>query len=171
VLGPKKLPGAAAQVGRWVGRARAMARQFREQLEQEVASVESALDTNATRATPAKGTSAPPSSQPETIAQRSAGAPVTPDTTVEEPAPGEGWYPPFADPGFGMEPAEAEPAAAAAPEPDVHPAAHPHPAGQPHPEASMVVHPAPEPPSELQAELPFGEAPGAPAGGTHGRSD
>ncbi len=47
VLGPKKLPGAAAQIGRWVGRARSMARQFREQLEQEVNSVESALDTNA----------------------------------------------------------------------------------------------------------------------------
>ncbi|HTT03611.1 MAG TPA: twin-arginine translocase TatA/TatE family subunit [Steroidobacteraceae bacterium] len=46
VLGPKKLPGVAAQVGRWLGRARSMARQFREQLEQEVNSVESALDTN-----------------------------------------------------------------------------------------------------------------------------
>jgi sec-independent protein translocase protein TatB len=49
VLGPKKLPGVAAQVGRWLGRARAMARQFREQLEQEVASAESALDVNAPR--------------------------------------------------------------------------------------------------------------------------
>ena len=39
VLGPKKLPGAAAQIGRWLGRARAMARQFREQLEEEVNSV------------------------------------------------------------------------------------------------------------------------------------
>src|SRR5579875_3226265 len=44
VLGRKKLPGAAAQIGRWVGLARAMARQFREQLEQEVASAENALD-------------------------------------------------------------------------------------------------------------------------------
>ncbi len=35
VLGPEKLPHLARQVGRWVGRARAMARQFREQLEQE----------------------------------------------------------------------------------------------------------------------------------------
>src|ERR1700731_1911340 len=33
VLGPEKLPRAASQVGRWVGRARAMARQFKEQLE------------------------------------------------------------------------------------------------------------------------------------------
>jgi Tat protein translocase TatB subunit len=35
VLGPQKLPALARNVGRWVGRARAMARQFREQLEQE----------------------------------------------------------------------------------------------------------------------------------------
>jgi len=39
VLGPKKLPGLVAQVGRWVGRARHMARQFREQLESEVNSI------------------------------------------------------------------------------------------------------------------------------------
>jgi sec-independent protein translocase protein TatB len=36
VLGPEKLPRVVSEVGRWVGRARAMARQFREQLEEEV---------------------------------------------------------------------------------------------------------------------------------------
>lgn len=36
VLGPERLPKLVAQVGRWVGKARAMARQFREQLESEV---------------------------------------------------------------------------------------------------------------------------------------
>jgi sec-independent protein translocase protein TatB len=36
VLGPTKLPRAVREVGRWVGRARAMARQFQEQLEDEV---------------------------------------------------------------------------------------------------------------------------------------
>jgi sec-independent protein translocase protein TatB len=36
VLGPEKLPRVVAEFGRWVGRARAMARQFREQLEEEV---------------------------------------------------------------------------------------------------------------------------------------
>jgi sec-independent protein translocase protein TatB len=35
VLGPEKLPKLASQIGRWMGRARAMARQFREQLEDE----------------------------------------------------------------------------------------------------------------------------------------
>jgi sec-independent protein translocase protein TatB len=39
VLGPKKLPPLVQQIGRWVGRARQMARQFREQLEQEVNSI------------------------------------------------------------------------------------------------------------------------------------
>jgi sec-independent protein translocase protein TatB len=36
VLGPEKLPKVAADIGRWVGRARAMARQFRAQLDEEV---------------------------------------------------------------------------------------------------------------------------------------
>jgi Tat protein translocase TatB subunit len=35
VLGPQKLPQVAALVGRWLGNARAMARQFRDQLEEE----------------------------------------------------------------------------------------------------------------------------------------
>ena len=37
VLGPEKLPGLVSRVGQWMGRARAMARQFREQLEVEAA--------------------------------------------------------------------------------------------------------------------------------------
>lgn len=36
VLGPEKLPGLVEKVGRWTGRARAMARQLRTQLEHEV---------------------------------------------------------------------------------------------------------------------------------------
>jgi sec-independent protein translocase protein TatB len=36
VLGPARLPKLAADLGRWAGRARAMARQLRSQLEQEV---------------------------------------------------------------------------------------------------------------------------------------
>lgn len=37
VLGPEKLPKVVTEIGRWMGRARAMARQFREQLEVEAA--------------------------------------------------------------------------------------------------------------------------------------
>jgi sec-independent protein translocase protein TatB len=44
VLGPQKLPKLAQQVGRWVGRARAMARQFRDQLEEEASNLESKFD-------------------------------------------------------------------------------------------------------------------------------
>jgi sec-independent protein translocase protein TatB len=36
VLGPEKLPKVAADIGRWVGRARAMARQLKTQLDEEV---------------------------------------------------------------------------------------------------------------------------------------
>jgi sec-independent protein translocase protein TatB len=74
VLGPKKLPGTAAQIGRWVGRARAMARQFREQLEQEVSSVESALDTNT-----------PPEPSIRAPASSSTGTPAAPKTQAETP--------------------------------------------------------------------------------------
>ncbi|HEY6451583.1 MAG TPA: Sec-independent protein translocase protein TatB [Steroidobacteraceae bacterium] len=44
VLGPEKLPRLAATIGRWVGRARAMARQFREQLEQEAETLKRNVD-------------------------------------------------------------------------------------------------------------------------------
>src|SRR5579862_569528 len=44
VLGPEKLPKLAQTIGRWVGRARAMARQFREQLEQEADQLQRAAD-------------------------------------------------------------------------------------------------------------------------------
>jgi sec-independent protein translocase protein TatB len=36
ILGPERLPKVAREAGRWIGRARAMARQLRSQLEQEV---------------------------------------------------------------------------------------------------------------------------------------
>lgn len=36
VLGPERLPKLVGQVGRWAGKAKAMARQFREQLESEI---------------------------------------------------------------------------------------------------------------------------------------
>jgi sec-independent protein translocase protein TatB len=41
VLGPERLPKVAAEIGRWLGRARAMARQFRTQLDDEVRKAES----------------------------------------------------------------------------------------------------------------------------------
>lgn len=74
VLGPEKLPKLANQVGRWAGRARAMARQLRQQLDEEVSIVpkpdfdmESDRDPTARRppGTP-PATSAAPSAADET---------------------------------------------------------------------------------------------------------
>jgi sec-independent protein translocase protein TatB len=48
VLGPEKLPKVARQVGNWVGRARAMARQLTEQLEREVSADELMKQTKPT---------------------------------------------------------------------------------------------------------------------------
>src|SRR5262249_23073044 len=58
-LGPEKLPGLAEKVGRWTGRARAMARQLRTQLEHEVTMEEM------TRTRTAQPPPPPPQSPPE----------------------------------------------------------------------------------------------------------
>jgi sec-independent protein translocase protein TatB len=47
VLGPERLPRVAAAVGRWVGRARVMARQFRDQLELESEQLKKSADLSA----------------------------------------------------------------------------------------------------------------------------
>jgi sec-independent protein translocase protein TatB len=61
VLGPAKLPQVAATIGRWIGRARVMARQFREQLEQEANTLKDAADL---RSRPAPSPAPPPASTP-----------------------------------------------------------------------------------------------------------
>lgn len=82
VLGPERLPKVARQVGNWMGRARAMARQLSEQLEREV-SAEEFLKTQSkpSQETVVAGeaTIAPP---PAAIAPAPAIAPppATPDT-------------------------------------------------------------------------------------------
>lgn len=76
VLGPEKLPGLAQKVGHWTGRARAMARQLRTQLEHEVTLEELSR------------TKPPTSSSAETSAASSvvppASAESTPHTPIEE---------------------------------------------------------------------------------------
>ena len=74
VLGPEKLPGLAEKVGRWTGRARAMARQLRTQLEQEV-TLDEMSKSRPMQAPP------PPAAAPDTDAQPVAHpepAPTTP---------------------------------------------------------------------------------------------
>jgi len=82
VLGPDKLPKVAQTVGRWAGRARAMARQFRDQLEQEANQLKSDVDPNV----PLRGTAAPPEPPPSPGAPMSPGPPQ-PAVPPAEPAP------------------------------------------------------------------------------------
>jgi Tat protein translocase TatB subunit len=60
VLGPEKLPRLAATIGRWIGRARAMARQFREQLEQEADTLKRNADLRAQPPPPPPPPTPPP---------------------------------------------------------------------------------------------------------------
>ena len=83
VLGPEKLPKLAQQVGRWVGRARAMARQFRDQLEEEAHNLETKVSVD-----PGIDTSL----DPKPKAQAQAPAPPPPAETPVETE--ENFYPP-----------------------------------------------------------------------------
>jgi len=88
VLGPEKLPKLAQQVGRWVGRARAMARQFRDQLEEEAHNLESKVNID-----PGIDTSLDPKpATPAPGATPAASAYDTPPVPVVEPE--EEFYPP-----------------------------------------------------------------------------
>lgn len=74
VLGPTRLPGLVRKVGRWVGKARAMARDFREQLENEVNLEE------LTRAAKSQQKSTPPAADASANAATMADAPSPPGT-------------------------------------------------------------------------------------------
>jgi sec-independent protein translocase protein TatB len=80
VLGPEKLPRLARTVGRWIGRARAMARQFREQLEQEA----DALQRSADLRTPPPS-STPPPAPPSPAATGPAATPPPPSQAPADP--------------------------------------------------------------------------------------
>ena len=88
VLGPKKLPGAVAKIGRWVGRARSMARQFREQLEQEVANAENAIDIrDSVDSSNERARQQSKSAPPETVAHGAEGhGAAAPESTAETAA-------------------------------------------------------------------------------------
>ena len=90
VLGPERLPKLAQQVGRWFGRARAMARQFRDQLEEEAHNLETKVNID-----PGIDTSLDPkpAAQPTPAAPPSTSMVSTPATNVE-PEPEEEFYPP-----------------------------------------------------------------------------
>ena len=114
VLGPERLPKLAADIGRWAGRARSMARQLRNQLEQET-QFDPLADTSPAAAgasntihapastpnvTPAPSPDTLPVSSPDTSGDDSRAAPAqladsTPpahsspaETSADEPKPG-----------------------------------------------------------------------------------
>src|SRR5262245_30321080 len=91
VLGPKRLPKLAADLGRWAGRARTMARQLRTQLEQEVQFDPLAEQSPRSAQKPSTVTTpspviAPPASEP-TAPSIDANA-STDKTTADEPGHG-----------------------------------------------------------------------------------
>lgn len=88
VLGPEKLPKLAQQVGRWVGRARAMARQFRDQLEEEAHNLETKVSID-----PDIDTSLDSKPKPQDTAPQP--TPASASAPVERPAETEeDFYPP-----------------------------------------------------------------------------
>jgi sec-independent protein translocase protein TatB len=140
VLGPKRMPQLVRQVGRWVGKARAMARQFREQLESEVD-----LDDLGGSSKHSSTASSTPAPIPELT-----GAPIA----GNEPGSEAGTYPygsyPYA------EPPAAEPTPAGTPQPGDDNYSHAHAAGDApmpyYPPEAEGFHDAP-PPVALDAPL------------------
>jgi sec-independent protein translocase protein TatB len=93
VLGPARLPKLAADLGRWAGRARSMARQLRSQLEQEVQFDPLAPDPTASRPAPGAGTIQTPPPPPPAPAETTApvadiGPTPTTQTVPDERQPG-----------------------------------------------------------------------------------
>jgi sec-independent protein translocase protein TatB len=80
VLGPERLPKVARQVGSWMGRARAMARQLSEQLEREV----NAEELLKIQSKPISGTSLPGSN--EGMAQGGTNVNAAPTSVAPTPA-------------------------------------------------------------------------------------
>ena len=155
VLGPEKLPRLAAQVGRWIGRARAMARQFREQLEEEVRVAESNSRAKAASASASPGASSPGASsdaaapQPDTTtpeaASQPAGTPESPAATTPDAAGG------YSDPH-----ASAVPPSWNGAEPTASPDAGAGTAADPHPHAELAAeqaHHESGPPAEPEAPV------------------
>lgn len=86
VLGPEKLPKLAAQLGRFAGQARAMARHFRNQLEQEIAAEELKKEIKAADDAIAKlaAETPPPVARAEVETEADKAAQVAPSSTEEE---------------------------------------------------------------------------------------
>jgi Tat protein translocase TatB subunit len=82
VLGPEKLPKLANQIGRWAGRARAMARQLRQQLDEEVTVIDKEDFRPAVKRPPAAPVVVTP---PPAVPDPASATPVSPPAPAEEP--------------------------------------------------------------------------------------
>ena len=112
VLGPERLPKVARQVGNWMGRARAMARQLSEQLEREV-NADELLKTQSKSTYTPSSVPQPAIEPPSPIAPASAAAPTV-DAPADAPVP----VPREPDPVFGgLPPSATTPAAMHAADP------------------------------------------------------
>mgnify|MGYP001205405751 CR=1 FL=1 len=92
VLGPEKLPKLANQVGRWAGRARAMARQLRQQLDEEVTVInreELTVDPPkpAKHAAPERPNPSPTAPQPPVVDPHAEEPPPAAEQADETPRP------------------------------------------------------------------------------------
>jgi sec-independent protein translocase protein TatB len=95
VLGPEKLPKVARQVGNWVGRARAMARQLTEQLEREV-SAEDLLKQTKSSSPDATGAGSSTSRNANTAAPPALDTSYIPNAAPPPEAPSPAAAPPAA---------------------------------------------------------------------------
>jgi len=94
VLGPERLPRVVSEAGRWVGRARAMARQFREQLEEEVQGEEArkrAAAGASANSSPVADERPPASAEPSTEPAN----PANPGDPADPVAPGDAFVRPL----------------------------------------------------------------------------
>ena len=84
VLGPDKLPQIARTMGRWAGRARAMARQFRDQLEAETDNFKVDLNTAPPAGTPTPTPAPTPAPMPAAEPAPTTTATPAPDSTPHD---------------------------------------------------------------------------------------
>ena len=101
VLGPEKLPKVAADIGRWVGRARAMARQFKSQLDEEVVKA----DRDWSKPAPSSSPKRPGVADLDASPNRNAPPPPAPTPPSQEAAPAEDAPPAAPEPGPETAPA------------------------------------------------------------------
>lgn len=159
VLGPTRLPQLAAKVGRWIGKARSMARQFREQLESEV-QLEELNRMTEERTREAKASTPPPPPGMN-------GEPVPPAPGTDS-AVAQSGYPYAAPEPAASAPWPADPSDPGAPRPGDDEYSHAHAAGGApmpyHPEADVYAPAAPEVvQSVAQAPSAAEAAPASPA--------